>query len=185
MNGIMRKTLASLLAGAGLIPVVGCFHYRQLVDPCWPERYAAEARHNVRDAFNAQAFNGHVLDQTLWAYHFETELDPKTKEERPTDKLHAWGMQHLDYLSRRLPAPDPRIYLQTSRDPKLDEKRTQAIQAYLAGGNQALRYDVVLLDTAQPGLPNEPFNPERPWPQKGLYGDFKLVLPPNQGMKLP
>jgi len=169
--------------------MVGCYQYRQCVDPCWPERYASEARHNVKGTFNAQAFNGHVLDQTIWPHHFEMELDRKTLERRPTDKLHPAGMSHLDYLVRRLPAADPRVFLQTSRDPKLDEKRVQAIQIYLASmmsaRNQGVQFDVVIYDAPEPGLPNDPFDPTRPWPQAGLHGGFKISLPANQGMKLP
>src|SRR5438552_7180041 len=110
MNGFVKATVAGLCLGTGFT-LVGCSEYRQVVDPCWPHRYNAEARHSVRETFGAQAHNGHVLDQTVWNYHFE--VDPKTGG--PTDTLNAAGMEHLHYLARRQPVPDPAIYLQTAQ----------------------------------------------------------------------
>src|SRR5438270_4719522 len=112
MNGFIKATAAGLCLGAGLNALVGCTHYREIVDPCWPERYNAEARLSVRETFGAQVHNGHVLDQTVWNYHFE--VDPKTGG--PTDKLTEGGKEHLKYLTRRMPAPDPTLFLQTAQE---------------------------------------------------------------------
>src|SRR5205823_7115379 len=82
------------------------YRYRSWVDPCWPERYNAVARQEVVAPFAAQVNNGHILDQTIWNWYFETG----------TDKLNTAGMAKLDALARERPAPDPRLYLQAARD---------------------------------------------------------------------
>ncbi len=94
MNGFIKTTVAGLCLGSGLTVMVGCYQYRQWVDPCWPERYNAEARVERARHSGAQAHNGHVLDQTVWNYHFE--VDPKSG--LPTDRLNVAGMEHLKYL---------------------------------------------------------------------------------------
>ncbi|MCI0641401.1 MAG: hypothetical protein L0Y72_08730 [Gemmataceae bacterium] len=147
MNGFIQKTLAGLALGTGLTALGGCHCYRELVDPCWPERYSAQARSSVREAFNAQAHNGHVLDQTVWNYHFETDA-----KGGPTDKIHPGGMEHLNYLARRRPAPDPRIYLQTSWDKNLDDARANAVKMYLAKRNPGVSFEVAVHDPAEVGI---------------------------------
>jgi hypothetical protein len=137
MKGVIGKALsvlgcASALAGAG-----GCYHYNQIVDPCYPERYWASARQGVNEAMAPQVYNGHVLDQTVWNYHFEPG----------TDKLTEGGQIHLAYLARRRPIADPCLFLQTAHDiaynadnpgelttkrADLDQKRVVAIKNYLA-----------------------------------------------------
>ena len=168
MKGIITKTAAGCCLSAGLIALVGCTHYRDLVDPCWPNRYNSLAASSVREMQNAQSDKGHVLDQTVWNWHFE--LDPKTQA--PTDRLNGAGIETLKYLSRRQPAPDFQIYLQNAQDlaytggaapeklvaqrNQLNERRSQAIQNFLAtqaplhGGGA---YQVAVHDFAPPGLP--------------------------------
>jgi hypothetical protein len=172
MNGFLKTTVAGLFLGAGFtltgFTLVGCSEYRQMVDPCWPDRYSAESRMSVRETFGAQAHNGHILDQTVWNYHFEA--DPRTGG--PTDKLNVAGMEHLKYLARRLPTPDPNLYLQTAQDVSgsaslppekwaqarsdLDNRRVAAIQRYLAsmmsGRSQAVSFEVAIHDQAEPGI---------------------------------
>jgi hypothetical protein len=153
MNGFIRKAALGLCLGCSLGVLSGCHQsYRELVDPCWPERYNAQARQSVRDAFNAQAYNGHVLDQTVWNQHFEVNKDKLTKV----------GEDHLKYLSRRRPAPDPKVYVQTSHDAvgnrkALDEARVKAVQTYLtdlmAGRNMPMSFEVVVHDAPEPGIP--------------------------------
>jgi hypothetical protein len=142
MKGFFPRTALALSVSLSL--VAGCATYRELVDPCWPERYDSMARHAVNEAAYAQAYNGHVLDQTVWNYHFES--DPKTGA--PTARLTPAGMEHLKYISRRRPAPDTRIYLATAQDipglatqpadkilevrAKLNSDRIAAIQRFLA-----------------------------------------------------
>src|SRR5438874_9178067 len=108
----MRATWSRALAAsclAGGLASGGCCHYRDVVDPCWPERYSCEARHEVLASFAPQVANGHILDQTIWNYQFEPG----------TDRLTPGGMDALDVLIRRRPQPDTRIFLQTARDPEL------------------------------------------------------------------
>src|SRR5579864_9099990 len=106
MKGFILKTLAVVSAGGGLAVSVGCNGYRDIVDPCYPQRYEFASRTEVATALAPQVFNGHVLDQTIWNYQFEPG----------TDKLTPGGMEHLAYLARRRPYPDAMIYLQTAQD---------------------------------------------------------------------
>jgi len=166
MNGFLKATVAGLCLGSGLT-VVGCADYRRVVDPCWPDRYNTESRLSVRESFAAEAHNGHVLDQTVWNYDFE--VDPRTGG--PTDRLNAAGMEHLKYLTRRAPVPDPTLYLQTAQDipgaatmppekcaqmrSDLDNRRVASIQRYLAclmnGRSHAVAFDVAVHDPAEVG----------------------------------
>lgn len=143
MKGIIGKVIATLGWAGALAGVGGCFHYSDVVDPCYPERYWYASRQSVQAAFAPQVQNGHVLDQTVWNYHFEDG----------SDRLTPGGMEHLNYLARRRPVADPMIYLQTAHDLlynpdkddyatkrfELDQKRAASIKKYLtayaAGGN--------------------------------------------------
>jgi len=153
MNGLIRKTALGMCFGAAVTFVSGCVPYRELVDPCWPERYNYEARHSVRDAFNAQAANGHMLDQTIWNEHFEVG----------TAVLTYAGKEHLKYLARRQPAPDPLVFVQWSWDGKekaemLNNDRRAAVADYLgqvaAARKLPLAFDVQVRDFSVPGLPS-------------------------------
>jgi hypothetical protein len=204
MNGFVKATVAGLCLGTGM-GLVGCAEYRQVVDPCWPDRYNAMARMSIRDTFGAQAHNGHVLDQTVWNYHFE--VDPKTGE--PTDKLNVAGMEHLHYLARRLPAPDPNLYLQTAQQTPgtatlppekwaqaradLDNKRIASIQRYLAsvmsGRSHAVAFDVAVHDQAEPGIAATPIggnlkNPVIKGAVPTLYDRYKGAMPGVEGVTL-
>lgn len=203
MKRLFRNCLAGLALGAGGISLTGCGCYRELVDPCWPERYNAQARNTTREIFDTQAMNGHVLDQTIWNYEFE--IDPKTGG--PTAVLTPAGMEHLKYLSRRRPCPDPRIYLQmaqvvpggavvplekfASARADLDGKRAAAVQAYLAaitsGRDQAVPYEVLVHDPAEVGIRAQPIagsqpNPVTPGSIPRLYNNFQGVLPASSGI---
>jgi hypothetical protein len=158
----MKGLIAKALGGCGLLALVGCCatdcNYDNLVDPCYPQRYWAVARHEVNEATLPQLENGHVLDQTVWDHHFEAG----------TDKLTPGGLEHLKYLARRRPHADPVILLQAAQDVMYDpahtdayvqgrldltNKRVQAIQAFLgaytAGTPQDFR--VVVHDPAEVG----------------------------------
>jgi hypothetical protein len=159
MNGFMKKTALGLGLGTVVSVAAGCVHeYRERVDPCWPERYNYMARQSVRGTFNAQAFNGHLLDQTVWNQHFESG----------TDKLTEAGKAHLKYLARRQPAPDPHVFVQPAYDIEgalldanalkdLNEKRVAVVQKYLGAmmtlRNMPVTFEVTLRDAAEPGLP--------------------------------
>lgn len=202
MNGFIKTTAAGLFGAASLAGLAGCHCYREHVDPCWPERYNAVSRQTVRDTFNAQAGNGHILDQTVWNHHFAQ--DPQSKA--PTDRLNAAGLEHLKYLVRRQPQPDPKIYLQTAQDlpvdPKkpadaqtqrrteLDAKRTAAIQRFLndytSGRNQAVAFHVEVHDPADPSVPSTPYAGSNRMPpirgvQEKLWNSYQGGLPMNQG----
>jgi hypothetical protein len=162
MKGIMKKSLV-MLGMAGGFGAMGCSggeHYRNLVDPCWMERYSGMARQGAITCFTPQVQNGTILDQTLWNHQFE----------RGTDVLNPAGQDKLDQLVRRRPEPDPRIFLQTARDlaynPEkpdeyaaarrdLDAKRASAIQKYLAAqtAGRPMNFDVLVHDPSNPGVP--------------------------------
>jgi hypothetical protein len=135
MKGIIAKsvTVVGLAGGLGLC---GCDCYRSVVDPCYPQRYEYAARQEANATIAPQVHNGHVLDQTVWNYHFEAG----------TDKLTPGGQEYLAYLARRRPCPDPTVYLQTAQDiaydpaapdkfaeqrARLDSQRIRAVQNYL------------------------------------------------------
>ena len=179
----------------------GC--YRKCVDQCWPERYNYMARKSVMMALNNQAYNGHVLDQTVWNYMFEN--DPKTGG---TARLNAYGLAHLAYLARRRPNPDPRVYLQTAQDISynqaqdpmkfvqsrmdLDKRRVKAVQDFLqaqtASRNLGYDFDITVHDPAEVGIAAIPIGGNQPAtlyrvfgsvPQ--LQGNFRGILPSNAG----
>jgi hypothetical protein len=190
MKGLIHSTLTGLCLGTGLVSLAGCCNYRQWVDPCWPERYAFMSRHSVRDTTNAQAANGHLLDQTIWNWHFE--VDPKTGA--PSDKLTGAGMEHLKYLTRRRPGPDPKLYLQTAQDipindktepeklaqarADLDQRRIQAIQKFLsiqmAGRTQPVAFEVAIHDPTPVGIYAQPIVTNS---LPALYGNFQGTIP--------
>jgi hypothetical protein len=165
MNGFIAKTVAGLSLAAGLSFAAGCMHYREIVDPCWPQRYNAMARSSVREATGAQAFNGHLLDQTVWDNFFVHDKDGK-----PSDILNDAGIAHLQYLSRRRPVPDLHINLQTAQDipfiqgpaektiaarAELDQRRCVAVQNFLATQlvprGITAPVEVAVFDAAPPG----------------------------------
>ena len=162
MKGFMSKALAGACLTGGLMSA-GCTstgeHASKVSDPCWPDRYSNESRKLVVESFEPQVQNGHVLDQTVWNKHFETG--------KPV--LNLAGMDKLDQLARRRPAPDGRVYLQTARDigynpekagdysaerNKLDADRIAAVQKYLAATltGRAVTIDVLVHDPSYPGI---------------------------------
>jgi hypothetical protein len=161
MKGFIAKTASAVgFSGLALGLVNGCY-YRDIVDPCYPQRYEYAARMEVNQAFAPQVRNGHVLDQTIWNYEFEPG--------KP--RLTPGGMEHLAYLARRRPTPDTTIYLQIAQPPdvvyepktpdkfvearaKLDNERIQAIQSYLAAetSGRNLTFNVVIHDPGEVGL---------------------------------
>jgi hypothetical protein len=168
MNGFITKLVSGTCLSAGLISLVGCTHYRDIVDPCWPQRYNSIAQHNTRDMLNAQSDKGHVLDQTVWNWHFEA--DPKTGA--PTDRLNGAGIETLKLISRHMPSPDYLVYLQNAQDvpfvagiapdilvgqrSQLNERRIQAIQTFLTTQSAAHgggAYHIAVHDFAPTGNP--------------------------------
>jgi hypothetical protein len=163
MNGFIPRTLLGL--SLSLTALAGCACYREIVDPCWPERYNAMARMSVNEANNAQAYNGHVLDQTIWNWYFEH--DPKTGA--PTDRLNPAGIEHLKYITRHRPHADCHVYLATAQDlpglatlppevvlearADLNSRRIAAVQRFLiAQTNGQSGYTIEIHDPAEVGL---------------------------------
>src|SRR5262249_3544274 len=184
MKGIIAKATAAAGVMGALALGSGCDCYRSIVDPCYPQRYEFMARQEVNAAFAPQVHNGHVLDQTVWNYQFETG----------TDRLNAGGMEHLAYLARRRPCPDPCVYLQTAQDipydpaapdrfaeqrARLDNQRIQAIQNYLSAQTAArhMTFDVVVHDPAEVGIEAVPIGVSL---QK-MYSGSQGILPSTAG----
>ena len=136
--------------------------YRSFVDPCYPERYNVVARAEVLAPFAAQVHNGHILNQTLYNWHFDTG----------TDQLNGAGKAKLDSIAQTRPGPDPRIYLQVARDigigtqpddkihevrEELSAKRAAAIQRYMAAqpSIHPVAYEIFIHDPVVPGIPAE------------------------------
>lgn len=188
MNGFKGKVLFGAVTAAGLMSA-GCHtgEWNWHGDPCWPDRYANEARAAVVASFQPQVDNGHVLDQTIWNMHFDYG----------TDKLNGEGMDKLDQLSRRRPNPDSRLFLQTARDiaydsekpgdyaakrVELDSKRVVAIQKYLKAtltGRETV-FDVQIHDPIYPGVDVNPGVAPRvyvPSPQERSRGANVPVVP--------
>jgi hypothetical protein len=158
MNGFIRKAAAVLCCAAG-VGGLGCYTYRDLVDPCYPERYNFQARKEVVASYSPQIQNGHVLDQTVWNYDFEAG----------TDKLTGGGLEHLAYMARRRPTPDTTVYLQTAQDvaydsaksdelatkrQDIDAKRVVAIQKFLNAQTNGRRgeFTVLIHDPSEVGV---------------------------------
>jgi hypothetical protein len=162
MNGLIRKTVVAACAAAAS---AGCYEYRDLVDPCYPQRYNYMCRQEVNAGMAPQVQNGQVLDQTVWNYFFDLN----------TDQLNPLGMDRLAYLARRRPAPDCNIFLQTAQDvaydaaaPEkmaearhdLDAKRAASVQRFLVSymAGRPVDWHIVVIDPADPGLAAVPVN---------------------------
>jgi hypothetical protein len=159
MNGFIKRASAWAALATSLAALTGCRLYDHFVDPCYPGRYSYEARGPVYEAFGRQSENGHVLDQTIWNYLFEPG----------TDRLTLAGQERLQYLARRRPAADPKIWLQTAQDipydaaapekfvnarTELDQKRTQAVERYLQAETSArpMAFQVAVHNPPVPSL---------------------------------
>jgi len=175
MNGFITRALTVACLGVGLTTLGGCKVLEYFYDPCYPERYEAEARKPVIAAFATQACNGHVLDQTVWNAFFNDG----------TAELTPGGQQYLDYLARRRPHPDTKLFLQTAYDikyepkygagelpevlskaqqefvnkrAKLDQERVVAVQAYLQANTagRPMVWEVAVHDPSPVGMSATP-----------------------------
>lgn len=169
MSGSMRWMAAAALTVIG-ITSVGCMHarherpglearYHDYVDPCWPQRYSAQARGEVLAPFAVQANNGEIIAQTIWNYHFEGG----------TDKLTPAGIEALEVMVKKRPTPDTQIYVQTARDiaydqakaeetmknrSELDAKRIAAVQKFLSvqPSTKGSTISVIAIDPSDPAF---------------------------------
>jgi hypothetical protein len=164
MKGLIGKAVAALCCAAS-VGGLGCYEYRDFVDPCYPTRYNFMARQEVNAAMAPQVQNGHVLDQTVWNFYFEPG----------TDRLNQGGLERLAYLARRRPCPDTILYLQTAQDVRyeqdtpeklvenrqtLDGKRIAAVQGYLTAqtAGRPTQFQIFVHDPAEPSLSSVPTN---------------------------
>jgi outer membrane protein OmpA-like peptidoglycan-associated protein len=129
-------------------------------DPCWPERYSHTARLETLQPFQAQAANGVILNNTVWNYHFVTGKD----------ELNNAGKATLNQFVQQRPSPNPRVFLQTSRDgiafdmnaPEkfadaqrdLNERRAKAVHNYLAAqtASRPVNFEIQVIDPSDPAL---------------------------------
>jgi hypothetical protein len=195
MKGFTKLLSGAVLGGAVL--ATGCCSLGGLAgvamcegscagDPCWPDRYANEARAATVANFQPQVENGQILDQTIWNMHFDYG----------TDHLNGAGMDKLDQLARRRPHPDTRLFLQTARDiaydaekPQdyaakrndLDTKRIAAIQRYLAATltGRPATFEVQVHDPAYPGIEGAAPRVIIPTPQSRASGAAPAVVVPG------
>ena len=146
MKGFIKQAAALTCFGACLFTLLGCAHYRELVDPCWPQRYNSMAEKSVREMSMAQTAEGHQRDQTIWDHHFDVGTDRLTKE----------GRDHLLYLANRQPIPDFQLWLQFPHDVTKDRdaliaKRKDAIRSFLTTQTMAANggaYQIAVHDHA-------------------------------------
>src|SRR5262249_3354877 len=130
-----------------------------LYDPCYPQRYEAMSRDETYSASVPQIQNGHVLEQTVWNYQFELG----------SDRLTPGGLDHLAFLARRRPQPDPMVYIQTAQDIPydpmnpdkfaaakydLDSRRIAAVQKFLNAqtSGRHLEFQVLVHDPSEVGI---------------------------------
>ena len=151
INGFIKQTAAALCLTAGIVTLFGCHAYREIVDPCWPERYNAMASGSVREVHNAQAYKGHILNHSIWLGDFDG------------DKLNPSGIAKLKYIAHREPtALVMKVWLQNAdeNDPArrdfVNGLRTKAILAYLhtqRNERQPTHYEVEFHNYTQPTHP--------------------------------
>jgi uncharacterized membrane protein YgcG len=154
-----------------------------VVDPCYPERYQHQARQNVHEALAVQVHNGHVLDQTVWNYHFE----------EASAVLTPGGRERLNYMARRRPIADPMVYVQTAHDirftkaeelpaarSKLDMDRIESVRTYLraytSGGNSP-EFDVQVHNPPEVGIAGQAAEPSL----RQMYSTPRATLPGQGG----
>jgi len=164
MNGFISKTLAAACVAASLAGA-GCCGYYDMVDPCYPQRYNFTARTEVCGTLTPQVKDGHILDQTIWNWMFDSQPDKR-------DQLNAAGLEKLNELIRRRPVPDPVVYLATAQvgteltyDPDhpeallerrhdLDTRRVVAVQKYLNAqtADSGMAFQVLVHNPTEPDL---------------------------------
>jgi hypothetical protein len=124
----------------------------------WPQRNSYLARESVLYPFEVQVNNATVLNGVINNLDFESG----------SDRLNGVGRDKLDRHARKMPAPDGKVYLQTSADvpfdpaapekavqvrTDLDQKRAQAVLSYLntRPNTRGVAFEVTTIDIADPG----------------------------------
>jgi hypothetical protein len=163
MTGKTRKAVAAAVA-AGVMGAVGCAgpglqESFQSVNNnnSWPERNNALARQAVLHPFEVQQNNAAVVNDVILNAHFDNG----------TDVLNGVGRDKLDQLARKMPAPNPVVWLQTAGDVvydakapdkavaargELDQRRALAVLAYLntRPGCRGVGFNVQVIDNPDP-----------------------------------
>jgi hypothetical protein len=193
MNGFIKRAFSIVCVG-GAAALGGCTDCKlcNLYDNCWVDRWSYQASESVKQIFDAQAGNGHVLEQTIYTHDFEPG----------TEKLTRSGIDRLAYLVRRRPAPDTKIYLQTAHDveydpsssekyasvrSELDAKRIQAIQKFLNAdtAGRGLAFEVTAIDVPTPGIPARPIMNALQKNYQGFQGSLPVSQPTGSAVALP
>ena len=186
MKGFIKQAAVLTCFSAALFAVLGCEHYRTLVDPCYPERYNAQARQSVRDMHNAQSAQGHKLDQTIWNNHFEK--DANTGEGSAV--LNEAGKELLRQIARRQPWPDHQLWLQFGHDVKEPNRRNVttlrevAIRNFLEANTQHANgkaYNIEIHDLIQPTYQSTWTQGALDNVEKGIKGGKWLEFPQSSG----
>lgn len=168
MTGKTRKVRAAVAAvlSAGVLGAVGCAGGPGLQQRFqdvnnnngWPERNGYLARHSVLHPFEVQQNNAAVVNDVILNTMFESG----------SDKLNSVGKEKLDQLVRRMPAPNPTVYVQLSNDvayddkapektvlarTELDQKRQAAVLAYMnARPSRGVAYSAQVVDMGDPSF---------------------------------
>ena len=88
----------------------------------WPLPYVCQDRQYVKDVFEAQMSNGWTQETTLYHRHFNP--DDQTVS-RP-------GLGHIRVILETAPSARRAIYVQSTRDPVIDEARRVNVEAAVA-----------------------------------------------------
>ena len=81
MNGIITRSMAGLAFGMACL--VGCNHYQELVDPCYPERYnaqAADASPAMRKVCDEMSDHAKVICEEFSLANFQLQMGRPRRE---------------------------------------------------------------------------------------------------------
>lgn len=95
----------------------------------WPLPYVCQDRAFVRDIFELQTSIGWQEETTIYNRHFD----------ETSQKLSVPGTLHLEQILHVAPAPRRTVFVQSSRDPQIDDLRIQSVTdaiAELTGGTE-------------------------------------------------
>lgn len=159
------RVAAAVAVTAGILAGVGCAGGSSLQsrfqdvnnNNSWPERNSFLARESVLHPFETQANNATATNDVILNAFFENG----------TDKLNGVGRDKLDRLARKMPYPNPTVYLQTANDVaydatapeksvaargELDKMRAQAVLTYLAArpSQRGVPFSVHTIDIQDP-----------------------------------
>lgn len=161
MTGKTRK--AAVAVAAAVLGAVGCAgpglqeRFQEVNNNnMWPERNGYLARQAVLHPFEVQQNNAAVVNDVILNAFFENG----------SDKLNGVGRSKLDQLARKMPSPNPTVFLQTANDvaydekaPEksavargdLDQKRASAVLAYLnSRPSRGVSFSVQAIDIDDP-----------------------------------